>query len=341
MTKRRREQSVESEEHQEEVGFVRNAQDALEKVRSGLQCGICMELLDRPCVVSPCGHIFCAKCLVQWFGVELRMDQDEEQNNLVRRKKVCPSCRTQVMSPPVELWALKSIVDAVRRADDPTEAKSIPKDCWKGLFDPSTFYHVIRDQEDGVLRCGACASEILEGQCTNPAWYVLKLAYKSAIVYEDMTDDEQDWHRSEAVDADSNDDVNDSDDDDAGSLEDFVVNDDEDQLEVSSESGTFQSSQRSSDSGIQSISPPAKSQRAPSNTTSHAASASNVRRDRLNALLASRAQRRGSHIHVDDEVSDDIESASVSDSDASQDSSRTLSSDIAALDDSDEADSDL
>ncbi|WFD01084.1 E3 ubiquitin ligase [Malassezia yamatoensis] len=282
MSKRRREQSVESEEQEVDAKFERSAQDALEK------------------------------CLVQWFGVELHMDQNEEPNSSVRRKKVCPSCRAQVMSPPVELWALKSIVDAVRRADDPTEVPSIPKDCWKGLFDPSTFYHVIRDQEDGVLRCGACASEILEGQ--------------SAIEYEDMTDDEQDWHRSEAVDADSNDDLHDSD-DDAGSLEDFVVNDDDDQLELRSESTDSPSSQQSSDSSIQSVSPPPKPKRASSNTTSHAASASSVRRDRLNALLASRARRRGVHVPMADDVSDEIESASVLDSDTSQNSSRTLSSD--------------
>jgi hypothetical protein len=31
-------------------------------------CMICMELVWRPHVLSPCGHIFCARCLVAWFS---------------------------------------------------------------------------------------------------------------------------------------------------------------------------------------------------------------------------------------------------------------------------------
>lgn len=75
------------------------------------------------------------------------------------------------MSPPLELWALKSVLTAVRGSDD-DEHETIDRGLWDGLFDPATFYHVIRDQEDGVLRCGACANEILEGECTNPEWCV-------------------------------------------------------------------------------------------------------------------------------------------------------------------------
>jgi hypothetical protein len=30
-------------------------------------CTICMELVWRPHVLSPCGHVFCARCLVAWF----------------------------------------------------------------------------------------------------------------------------------------------------------------------------------------------------------------------------------------------------------------------------------
>jgi hypothetical protein len=30
-------------------------------------CTICMELVWRPHVLSPCGHVFCAHCLVAWF----------------------------------------------------------------------------------------------------------------------------------------------------------------------------------------------------------------------------------------------------------------------------------
>lgn len=30
-------------------------------------CTVCMELVWRPHVLSPCGHVFCARCLVAWF----------------------------------------------------------------------------------------------------------------------------------------------------------------------------------------------------------------------------------------------------------------------------------
>lgn len=77
------------------------------------------------------------------------------------------------MSPPLELWALKDVLAAIHnyRGTAPSTSE-IQQSLWDGLFDPTTFYHVIRDQDDGVLRCGMCSSEILEGQCTNREWYV-------------------------------------------------------------------------------------------------------------------------------------------------------------------------
>lgn len=81
--------------------------------------------------------------------------------------------------PPLELWALKGVLQAVREHYGyPPGSSEIQTSLWDGtcssltpgLFDPTTFYHVIRDQDDGVLRCGMCSSEILEGQCSNPEW---------------------------------------------------------------------------------------------------------------------------------------------------------------------------
>ena len=31
-------------------------------------CTICLELVWRPQVLSPCGHVFCAHCLIAWFS---------------------------------------------------------------------------------------------------------------------------------------------------------------------------------------------------------------------------------------------------------------------------------
>lgn len=126
--------------------------------------------------LSPCGHVFCASCLVSWFSVAQEVNEDpyeERRTGLVRRKKVCPSCRAQIVSPPLELWALKDVLAAIHnyRGTAPS-TNEIQQSLWDGLFNPTTFYHVIRDQDDGVLRCGMCSSEILEGQCTNREWYV-------------------------------------------------------------------------------------------------------------------------------------------------------------------------
>ena len=127
--------------------------------------------------LSPCGHVFCATCLVSWFSVAQQINEDSYEATrpgLVRRKKLCPSCRAQIVTPPIELWALKDVLTAVRDYKGLTALSSshIQQPLWDGLFDPRTFYHVIRDQDDGVLRCGVCSSEIFEGQCTNSDWCV-------------------------------------------------------------------------------------------------------------------------------------------------------------------------
>lgn len=147
------------------------------------------------------------------------------------------------------------------------------------------------------------------------------LADFSGLVYEDLTDDE-DWHRSEAVNVESEEEAQDSD-DEVGSLEDFVV-DDEENEEVATEE-----SYQSSDSGIVSVSPPAKESRSEARS---APADSNTRRERLNALLASRARRHGRAARVQEETSDEEP--------ASSDERRSMSSDIAALEDPEESDSD-
>lgn len=253
--------------------------------------------------------------------MELHVNEPDEHRGAVRRKKVCPSCRVQVVSPPLELWALKGVLAALRGTDESENTKGINKDLWEGLFDPATFYHIIRDHDDGVLRCGACSSEILEGQCTNPEWYGVA-AYGSAITYEDMTDDEHDWHRSEAVNVESEEE--DPEDDEAGSLEDFVVDDDNEEEEV-----TSQDSYGSSNSGIASVSPPSK----PKRSETHAPPPSSAgRRERLNALAALRARKHGSEVRIYDDSSEG--------EDDSDEERKSMSSDIAALEDSPEASDD-
>ncbi|SHO80023.1 Similar to S.cerevisiae protein PSH1 (E3 ubiquitin ligase targeting centromere-binding protein Cse4p) [Malassezia sympodialis ATCC 42132] len=263
----------------------KDASVTLKTIEQGLLCGVCMELYDRPCALSPCGHIFCAECLVSWFSVA---EEVAHTSRNARRKKVCPSCRAQVVTPPLELWALKGVLQAVREHYGHTlETPEIQTSLWDGLFDPSTFYHVIRDQDDDVLRCGMCSSEILEGQCTNP---------ECGIVYENLSDDEEGHFRGVNLQDTSEGGSASSQEEDAGSLDDFVVGDEE------------HVSEASSDSGIVSVSPPKKrtaTEKEPTRPSTRTESSRNQRQERLQALMAARARRgHGANLPSESEEED-------------------------------------
>lgn len=80
--------------------------------------------------LSPCGHIFCAECLVSWFSVA---EEVAHATRNARRKKVCPSCRAQVTTPPLELWALKDVLQAIREYRGyPLKTPEIQTSLWDG-----------------------------------------------------------------------------------------------------------------------------------------------------------------------------------------------------------------
>lgn len=135
---------------------------------------------------------------MSWFSVAANHENEgdnEEQIGKRRRKKVCPACRAHVSTPPLGLWSLKNMLLKLQAGSMSQRTKSTPisQEHWDGtsveyacmgaycagLFDPITFYHVIRDEQDGVLRCGVCSSEILDGQCSNPEWCVCESLAKA------------------------------------------------------------------------------------------------------------------------------------------------------------------
>ncbi|KAJ7860419.1 hypothetical protein B0H14DRAFT_2744702, partial [Mycena olivaceomarginata] len=114
-----------------------------------LTCQICIELLTKPNVLAPCGHIFCLECLQQWFrsapGTDSddEMDAEEREQYILHRAKSCPCCRTRVLRRPVPVFVVKSVVTALRSASaQPIAAQPVAAqeeedvDPWKGLFLP-------------------------------------------------------------------------------------------------------------------------------------------------------------------------------------------------------------
>ncbi|PWN34379.1 uncharacterized protein FA14DRAFT_181005, partial [Meira miltonrushii] len=81
--------------------------DTISQLHSQCACTVCLELAYRPHVLSPCGHVFCARCLVLWFKEALPDEPpfapylteeqriEEQQRRTLRRKKLCPHCRVR------------------------------------------------------------------------------------------------------------------------------------------------------------------------------------------------------------------------------------------------------
>ena len=58
--------------------FMRMVEDTLYLAEVETECAICLNVLQRPHVIDPCGHTFCQACLI-------RLSQAQGQN--------CPNCR--------------------------------------------------------------------------------------------------------------------------------------------------------------------------------------------------------------------------------------------------------
>ncbi|KAJ2985514.1 hypothetical protein NUW54_g10130 [Trametes sanguinea] len=112
----------------------KKSNDLVATVESHLTCQICMEMLLKPYGLSPCGHVLCMNCLLEWFksappGVNDMVD-DDHPNFLLYRKKTCPCCRATVVSKPIPLYLVKTLASTVdkARASDGVARPSPPPD---------------------------------------------------------------------------------------------------------------------------------------------------------------------------------------------------------------------
>jgi DNA-directed RNA polymerase subunit RPC12/RpoP len=162
---------------------------------SSLVCQICLDLLHKPFALTPCGHISCYGCLINWFNADRQLDELEGDN--VFRKKTCPQCRAVVRGRPVEAWNVKDMVAAVVKSGlaldfpppvevDSNEAASgelaqpgLPlRDPWTDVFPPLPLRRGLSppggspdafgmfDAEDQVYRCLDCMHEIWGRSCS-------------------------------------------------------------------------------------------------------------------------------------------------------------------------------
>ncbi|KAF9219716.1 hypothetical protein BS17DRAFT_804240 [Gyrodon lividus] len=124
----------------------KRSDEVITTVESNTQCQICMELLFKPYVLSPCGHVHCVTCLQEWFrqapAVEDEIHDESDADYFLRRRKTCPCCRTDVRHRPIPVFMIKAIAAAIAKVTGGTQAGGLssrePASCdsdpWEGLF---------------------------------------------------------------------------------------------------------------------------------------------------------------------------------------------------------------
>lgn len=184
--------------------IIERQRSALTYLHGQVTCNICFELVWRPQVLSPCGHTFCARCLLDWFQRPVTSEQEaipshlsaQERRMLTirnnhRRRKYCPHCRTEAKTAPAEVWSLKSIVERLHQCStsglithqDPSDADfSTPRtvederrmrgidlatgeDLWKDIFDSKGPARAFMNEGEGAWHCSECGYEIVDGTC--------------------------------------------------------------------------------------------------------------------------------------------------------------------------------
>ncbi|KDQ19137.1 hypothetical protein BOTBODRAFT_171082 [Botryobasidium botryosum FD-172 SS1] len=106
----------------------------LEGIRNALQCQICLETLDKPWTLNPCGHISCQACLQSWFATQTEGHATRPGRRYEHLVKTCPICREQIIYRPRQAFVLRNVLEAL--ADHAVDAPTMlhADDPWSGIF---------------------------------------------------------------------------------------------------------------------------------------------------------------------------------------------------------------
>jgi len=107
--------------------------------------------------LSPCGHVLCVECLQEWFRKAPGSDDDymddvDNPDYLLNRRKTCPCCRTYIRHRPIPIFVIKSIATALCKAKGtsptPSSSTTVDSDPWEGLFPPYSEDDKYESEED-------------------------------------------------------------------------------------------------------------------------------------------------------------------------------------------------
>lgn len=134
----------------------------LEELEESVTCEICTLKMWAPYAL-PCGHTFCQTCLQDWFGTtqaqhlnnypqapgrvamldtlyrairhpltpavrrrEALLQIEQIEAEFPPPKYTCPTCRTQCMTRPTEVFVIKSIVERIAKAQGEAAPQNAP-----------------------------------------------------------------------------------------------------------------------------------------------------------------------------------------------------------------------
>jgi len=130
----------------------KKSEETLSTAQSHLQCQICLELLNKPFALSPCGHVLCQNCLQSWFRDAPTQDGEEgEEGGAIHplyRKKFCPCCRTRIVLRPIPVFVLKNLIGPFPREGAQPDEVDGDEDPWEGIFFEQRSSADLEDDED-------------------------------------------------------------------------------------------------------------------------------------------------------------------------------------------------